>query len=400
MALATGRADEDKGAPRFVVSTAAGPVEGVLKEMAADWNIVLEGDVPKIAGTEFLSLRSLGRPLPPMPEGKHLILTNGDRIPVEEPRLVGERLRFRHPDLAGGKETELPLPAVAVLWLAAPDQADSPRQRQRLRYRLTHETRGKDKVVLRNDDTREGVFGGLDAQKAEIEVEKKKTSVNLDRVAFITLSTELAETLKPKGPYARVVLRADRDSPGGRFSLSSATCTDGKTLQATTVFGGQLSVPLTRVAALDVYQGRAVYLSDLKPSKYEHIPFLDSRWPFVPDGSVTGCELRLGGSAYDKGIGMHSHSRLSYDLGGAYRRFEAIVGLDDQTGRNGSVRIKVRGDGKALDMAPDHELTAAIGPLAVSVSVAVVKELTLEVEFGQGADVEDHVNWVNARLIK
>jgi hypothetical protein len=398
--LATSQAGDDEAPPRFIVSTAAGSLEGTLKEMTADWGVLLDGDTPKIAGAELLSLRRAGRPLPPMPEGKHLILANGDRIPVEKPRLVGERLRFRHPDLAAGKEAELPLPAVAVLWLAAPDQADGPQPRQRLRYRLTHESRGKDQVVLRNGDIREGIFGGLDEQKAETEVEKKQVSVNLDRIAYITLSTELAETLKPKEPYARVVLSPDRDSPGGRISLLSATCTDGRTLQGTTVFGGKLSVPLTRVAALDIYQGKAVYLSDLKPTKYEHIPFLDWRWPYVPDGSVTGCELRLGGSVFDKGLGMHSHSRLSYDLGGAYRRFEAAVGLDDQTGQKGSVRIKVWGDGKPLDIAADRELTTTNGPLGVSVAVAGVKELTLEVEFGQGADVEDHVNWVNARLVK
>jgi hypothetical protein len=396
--LSSVRGDEDL--PRFVVSTATGSVEGTLKEMTADWSVLLDGDQPRIAGVELLSLRRAGRPLPPMPEGKHLILANGDRIPLERPRLVGERLRFRHPDLAAGKETELPLPAVAVLWLVAPDQADGPQPRQQLRYRLTHESRGKDQVVLRNGDIREGIFGGLDEQKAEIEVEKKQVAVNLDRVAYMTLSTELAESLKPKGPFARVVLSPDQDSPGGRMSLLSATCTDGRTLQGTTVFGSKLSVPLTRVAALDVYQGKAVYLSDLKPRKYEHIPFLDCRWPYVPDGSVTGCELRLGGSTFDKGLGMHSHSRLSYDLGGVYRRFEAAAGLDDQTGRKGSVRIKVWGDGKPLDIAPDRELTAANGPLAVSVSVAGVKELILEVEFGQAADVEDHVNWVNARLVK
>jgi hypothetical protein len=395
-----GWTDEGPGPPRFIVATATGSREGTLKEITADWGVVLESDEPKIAGTDLLSLHCVGRPLPPLPEGKHLILTNGDRIPLEEARLVGERLRFRHPDLADGKETERPLPAVAVLWLAAPDQADSLQQRQRLRYRLTHETRSKDQIVLRNGDTREGVFGSLDAQKAEIEVEKKPVPINLDRIAYITLSTELAEHLKPKGPYARLILSAAKDSPGGRISLTSATCTDGRTLQGTTVFGSKLSVPLARVAALDMYQGKAVYLSDLKPVKYEYFPFLDCRWPLVPDGSVTGSELRLGGSAYDKGLGLHSHSRLSYDLGGAYRRFEATVGLDDQTGRKGSVRIKVLGDGKPLDIGPDRELTATSGPLAVSVSVVGVKELTLEVEFGQGADVEDHVNWANARLVK
>jgi len=398
--ISPARSDGDKKSPQFIVSTASGAsLKGSLRELTTDWNLLL-GDKGKVAETEVLSLRRAGQPLPAMPEGKHLLLANGDRIPVEEPQLVGERLHFRHPDLAGGKASTIPLPAVAVLWLAAPDQAYNSEQRQRLRYRLTHESRDKDLVILRNSDSMEGVFVGLDAKKVEIAVEKKLVSINVAQVAVIALSTELADTLRPKGTFGRVILTATLDSPGGRLSVSSAACTDGATLQGTTLFGAKLSIPLERVAAFDLYQGKAVYLSDLKPTRYEHIPYLDCRWPYVPDGSVTGRELRLEGSAYDKGIGLHSHSRLSYHLGGIYKRFDATVGLDDQTGRKGSVRIKVLGDGKQLDIGSDRELTAANGPLSVNVSVAGVKELTLEVEFGQGGDVEDHVNWVNARLVK
>jgi hypothetical protein len=395
--FASARADADK-TPQFTVSTADGKsFKGPLSELTPDWGVRL-GD-QRVAGTNVLSLRRTGQVLPPMPEGKHILLANGDRIPVAGPRLEGERFHFRHPDLADGKETSLPLAAVSVLWLAAPDRAEA-ESRQRLRYRLTHETRSRDQVLLRNGDTLEGVFSGLDAKKVEIEVEKKVVAVNLAQVAAVALSTDLADTLRPKGVYGHVVLLADDESLGGRLSLSAAECKDGKTLQATTVFGASLTVPLDRVAALDLYRGRAVYLSDLKPSKYEHTPYLDCKWPYVADGSVAGCELRLAGSAYDKGIGLHSQSRLSYELGGAFQRFEATVGLDDQTGRRGSVRVKVLADGKPLDIGPDRELTASAGPLSVNVSVAGVKELTLVVEFGRGADVEDHVDWVDARLVK
>ena len=48
-----------------------------------------------------------------MPEDLHRLLVNGDRIPVESPGVVGERLVFRHPDLNDGKEASLPLTALA-----------------------------------------------------------------------------------------------------------------------------------------------------------------------------------------------------------------------------------------------------------------------------------------------
>ena len=68
------------------------------------------------------------------------------------------------------------------------------------------------------------------------------------------------------------------------------------------------------------------------------------------DGSAAGLDLRLAGSTYDKGIGLHSHSRLSYAVPRDCRRFEALVGLDDRAGRRGSGRIRVLADGKPLDL--------------------------------------------------
>src|SRR5262249_47929596 len=137
-------------------------------------------------------------------------------------------------------------------------------------------------------------------------------------------------------------------------------CRDGQTLTGKTLFGAAVSIPAKDLVALYVFQGRAVYLSDLKPRRYEHTPYLDVAWPYVADGSVAGRMLRVGGSVYDKGLGLHSASRLTYDLAGGYRRFEALVGLDDRSGRGGSARVQVLLDGKAT--AFDREVTGRGGP--------------------------------------
>jgi hypothetical protein len=248
----------------------------------------------------------------------------------------------------------------------------------------------------------EGILNGLDSKKVTVEVDKKVVAVDTGQVAAVALSTELADALRPRGTYGRVVLAGTGRARGSRLSLSAATC-DGRTLKGTTVFGAALDVPLAQVAALDLYQGRAVYLSDLKPTRFVYTPFLGEpgvRWGLVTDGNVAGHDLRLGGSTYDKGIGLHSRSRVTYDLAGAYQRFEAVVGLDDRLGRRGNVRVRVLADGKAFDPVKGHELTARTGPVTVRVPLAGVKELTLEVDFGRGGDVQGVVNWADARLIK
>jgi hypothetical protein len=82
------------------------------------------------------------------------------------------------------------------------------------------------------------------------------------------------------------------------------------------------------------------------------------------------------------------------------RRFEALVGLDDHSGRRGSARIRVLADGKPINLGGDGELTAAHESLAVRLEVVGVKELTLEVDFGKDGPVRGCVDWVKARFVK
>ena len=45
-------------------------------------------------------------------------------------------------------------------------------------------------------------------------------------------------------------------------------------------------------------------------------------------------------------------------------------------------------------------MTSRNGAVPVSLNLAGVRELTLEVDFGRDGDVGDVVNWADARLVK
>lgn len=381
--------------PLFAVWSARGPViQGPWRELKADWSVRIgTASGTRIAGSQLVSLRQLDVPLPPPPTEDHLILANGDCIPFQQLRLAEEKFHFRHPRLEAGKETSLALSSVSVLWHDVPTKT---LDTEKLYRRLREEKRTRDVVCLLNGDLVAGVLTAVDKDNAVVEVEKRHVTVKRKQVAYIAFNTELADTLRPKGVYAQLTLASDKEERGGRFSLTTASG-DGETLTATTVFGARLRVPLREVASLDLRNGCCVYLGDLKKDKYDFQPYLDAPWPFVVNGNVADHHLRLGGSTYGQGIGLHSRARLSYRLAGTYRRFEALVGLDDKDGRGGDVRIRVLADGKTL---LERGLTGRDGAVSIRLGMEGVRELTLEVDFGCGGDVRDVVDWVDARLIK
>ncbi len=371
--------------PQFLIDTVSGKsVRGPLRSIGPRWVV----GIGEESVADLVSLRRLGTPPPELPSREQVIFANGDRLPGSILKLEGERLHFRF----RGEETTLPLAALSVLWLAPPEGGEEP---ERLRHRLAHESRPRDVLYLRNGDTIEGVVTGLDERSVRLEANRKPLTIERSKAAVIALNTELASLLRPKTPYARVVL-----SDGTRLALATAEMPEGKPIVATTLFKTSVSIPIADLCALTVLNGPAVPLAELKPRKYEHTPYLGDNWSYTLDSSVDQRDLRLAGGTYESGLGLHSESRLTYDLpAGRYRRFEALVGLDDRTGRTGSVRIRVLVDGKPVDLGGPEELTHRSGPLPIRVDVTAARELTLVVEFGERGSVQDHVNWADARLI-
>jgi hypothetical protein len=330
-------------------------------------------------------------PLPAYPNEEQVLFANGDCLAGTPLHVSGGRLRFRLPG-EEGPELDLSLTTLAVIWFATPQGPDDA---EAWRRRLRAQPRGRDLLLLRNGDTAQGTLAALTDTAVRLETAAGDTiEVERGKVAAVALNTELVRRPRPRRAYGRLVL-----TDGSRLALASAQSSD-RLLTGKTLYGVAVAFPLEAVAALDVYQGCAVYLSDLKPRQYTHRPYLGAGWPFVPDGSVAGRDLRVGGGIHDKGVGLHSESRLTYDLRGGYRWFEVLVGLDDRTGQGGSARIGVLVDGKPCDLGGPDELTGQTPPRALRIPVKGAKELTLVVEFGKRGDVQDHVNWADARLIR
>jgi hypothetical protein len=145
-----------------------------------------------------------------------------------------------------------------------------------------------------------------------------------------------------------------------------------------------------------------VWLSDLKTLGYKHIPLLTIAWPYENDRSVTGRRLRTEDEVVRKGLGMHSTSRLAYDVAG-FRRFDADLALDQSAGKRGSVVFKVLlqdADGQWQPAYSSPVVRGGEPPIPLSIDLKGATRMALLVEPADRGDELDHANWLRARLVK
>jgi hypothetical protein len=378
----------------FHVHTLDGPLPPApLTKLTADWSIALGSKSPRhLAGTDWLALRRAGARLSPYPIQNSVLLTTGDRIPLEPGaplRLEEERLTVRSRQ---GPELTLPLAYLSYVCLQIPDGLDDP---ELFLARLDKAARSRDVLYLKGGDRIEGTLA-VPARGPVYTMKLGTRSVDtpLDQIAVLVVNTELQSRPKSKKTFAQVV-----GTDGARLTFSTVRLdAERRLLTGKTLFGAEMEVPLEHVAALALRQGPAIYLSDLTTKNYRHTPFLGVAWPLARDTAVTGRQLCVAGDYYDKGLGMHSSSVATYALDGAYNRFEALVGMDESAAKPGQAKISVSLDGKTV-FGP-RELSAREGAVPIWLDVRKGRELSLIVEFGNFGDVGGRVNWVDARLTR
>jgi NPCBM/NEW2 domain len=161
---------------------------------------------------------------------------------------------------------------------------------------------------------------------------------------------------------------------------------------------GAIDAPWELVEELRFRSERVVYLSDLRPTTVRMQSILDIEFPPRMDRAVTGSVLSLRSRSFEKGIGTHAMTSMSFDLKGNFERFSAVVGIDDSAAPHGSVILRVLADGKELFKSPI--LQAHAPPLPITVDVTGTHSLTLETLDAGDLDISDHAVWADAMLVK
>lgn len=160
--------------------------------------------------------------------------------------------------------------------------------------------------------------------------------------------------------------------------------------------GVEVVAAATAVAGLTVASDRLVRLHELTPT-VEQTPAFDRVWPWTVGRSVAGPGFKLGGKDFARGIGMVPRTRLTFDLGGRFDTFEAVLGIDDRAGPAADAIFRVIVDDRVVFEERFDRRTA---PLPMSLPLARCQRLALEVDFGANYDLGDHCVFADARVVQ
>jgi hypothetical protein len=231
----------------------------------------------------------------------------------------------------------------------------------------------------------------------------------------LRMATDAGEAKLPLSRVDAVKLGGGQPSAVSHQAETAVSLRDGSMLYANAVRGDEkhLEVELSNevklgggsvaeVAGLQSLRGRFVYLSDREATAYRHVPYLDMEWVHERDRNVLGTPLVVAGNRYLKGIGMHSASRLTYRLDGAYQRFDASIAIDDSADGRGSVTfgVYVSREGEWQQAYASGIVRGGAKPQAVSIDLVGAAGLTLTVDYADRGDELDRADWLDARLVK
>jgi len=168
-----------------------------------------------------------------------------------------------------------------------------------------------------------------------------------------------------------------------------------------------LGIIILSIGALLFFQnmsylrGKSVHLSNLKPitQTQQYLKPVSDMTVDSQLGWKRWNRLSVNYFFYDKGIGSHADSAISYNLKGKFRTFVTDYGVDAEGGAEAKVVFLVVGDGKELFRSkPVGRFDL---PKTARVDITGVNTLVLKIETEKGVSNNGaHVDWLQPVLIK
>ena len=351
---------------------------------AKEWKLRVNGHEVSIAASDILM--ATWPPATAKLEAApfELKLIDGSKLAVTQATLEGDWLTVESASL--GKQ-KLARTTVANLRLGAPAGPIEQSWAE-----LSQRDKKQDMLVIRKNDVLdfvEGVVGKITATDVQVLLDGEPVTVKREKVFGVVVYQRAATIQKPVGSLELM--------NGDKLFARSVVLTNGQ-FQVTLPTGGEALVPLTQVRRVDFSLGKLTWLGDLKPRDMKHdFILMDGLPEYGVDRSLLGERLRVGDKFFDRGVWIHSKTRLKYRLEGDYSRFQAWMGI--QSSHTGNVHVEFLADGQKLFAA--DVVAGAKTPQRVDLDLKGKFVLEVVVDYGDdGDDIGDHLTLGDARLTK
>lgn len=187
-----------------------------------------------------------------------------------------------------------------------------------------------------------------------------------------------------------------RTRAGDRLGVKMRGLRDGR-FRCELENGAEVALSLGDIAALTMLGDGVVHASALLPVEVRESSFdAEPLWPWRQDACATGGPLAAGGRTFGRGLGVHSKSRLVFAVPERATKFLATVAFDDSALRlpvRGLVDVRVLVDDKVV--FEQQGMKAGDAPRSTGLlPVRPGQRLALEVDFGEGRDIGDAVDWL------
>lgn len=326
-------------------------------------------------------------------------LTDGSLLHCSQFSFKGKAATLK---LTTGQDVTVPLAVISYL-LNGAENADV-----RSAWTNLVASRGRSDLLTVKDKQGEiqpfqGTFGEVSEDSDKIGFET--SSGTKTRVPFTKIHG--MSFFRQPDPQARPILCKVLDTSGDVFAAADFTGGSGG-ITITTVSGAKVTVGQPLLARLDFSKGKLTYLSNLDPVKVVESSTVDRVDHYRRDRNLDNDPIRLGRETFAKGLAVHATTELTYDIGGQYKEFRCILGVDSGVGGDTHARVVIEGDGNKLfgavvtrsKISVDGETQEKSNPLPVSLNVQNIKQLRIIVTPVGFLDLGDHVTLADAKVSK
>ena len=318
-----------------------------------------------------------------------LTLRNGDVLDGEPVGVSGQSLTFKIAELG-----TINIPIKNLLSLQTKDKPLAG---------ASAAATDKDVLRMKNGDELRGIFLNITGEKLQIATDgndNATTDIELGRLDRVNFGGVIpARTVPPLS--ARVtflsgsVLTVPMAAKEGKFSWSV-----GDVIMQDPA-GKECKTTADQILSVEVLGGRVVFLTELDPAKDQQTTYLGTKWPTQTNSNVLGGPLKVAKVTYPRGLGVHTRSVLTYDLGAAGGGSESLslrAAVDDSAAPYGEANLSIVLDGKVLWEAKGMKAGQISEELLLPVKGG--KTLELRAEPADKLDVLGRVDWLNIALVR